>query len=355
MSDSKHPIYPQNDFHRHAILLVGLVLIVGLACSLPFSFNLKPTDRVVPQVAIATRDFNLEATLYQKLTETYLVPSETPSPTATVTPDPGPPFFIEGGVEKIPQMAGSVNLLILGSDFRPGAGFRTDVILLAHISPDASVSFVSFPRDLYLTIPGYPDERINSAMQTGGFELVQKVFEYNFGIHPDDYILTDFEGFRNLVDLLGGIDINAAETLTDWCDLPSGRKGYCTISEGENHLDGEMALWYSRSRYSTSDFDRGRRAEELAIGFFKRLISLEALVKSPSIYMQLKDHAETNLTLDGMTPYLPLAASLARSNNFTYSPIGPDQVNVFIPASGAYLLLQDQGKVRELLVKAFGN
>ncbi len=114
-----------------------------------------------------------------------------------------------------------VNILVLGSDMRETADFRTDVILLVSISPSRNtVSVVSFPRDLYVQIPGWGSNRINTSQEFGGFPLTQSTFQINFGFTPDYYILTNFYGFIAIVDSLGGIDVHAAYQLSDICKLP---------------------------------------------------------------------------------------------------------------------------------------
>jgi LCP family protein required for cell wall assembly len=334
-----------------------------MACSFPVTFQLKEQQTgfgSFPVVELATRNPYATSTPTpfqpgESEGQSPEEPQETPTrmlktPTAT----PTLPVFIEGGVDRIPQSPDQVNILILGSDFRPGAGFRTDVILLVGVNPKTGKgSMVSFPRYLYLNLPGRDMQRINTAMAFGGFELLQQTFEYNFGVHPDYYVMTDFSGFVNIVDTLGGIDIQAEKTLSDWCDLPSGRKGYCTIDAGKNHLNGEMALWYSRSRYSTSDFDRGRRAQEIIRGFFNKLISLDALKQAPVLISQFQNSVEMNIPISKIVEMMPLSLSLTQTGNFRQFTIGPDEVNVWIPPSGAYLLLPNEDAIRGILTKAF--
>jgi len=313
----------------------------------------------LPMVQLATRNPNATqtATPFQPEEVGATLPAnsaETPTrmpktPTAT----PTLPVFMEGGVNRIAQSADRVNILLLGSDYRPGAGFRTDIILLVSLNPKTGKgSMVSFPRDLYLTLPGRDMQRINTAMAYGGFELLQQTFEFNFGIHPDYYVMTDFSGFVSIVDTLGGIDIQAEKTLSDWCDLPSGRKGYCTVEAGDNHLNGEMALWYSRSRYSTSDFDRGRRAQEIVQGFFNSMISLDAITKAPQLFGQFQNAVEMDIPLAKVVEWMPMALTVTKPGNFRQFTIGPDEVNVWIPPSGAYLLLPDEEAIRGILSQA---
>ena len=154
----------------------------------------------------------------------------------------------------IPQPEGEVTILLMGSDQRPGArDFRTDTMLLIVLKIDGSVSLVSFPRDLWVYLPGHGMERINTAQEYGGFELVQSTFQYNFGFTPQSYVLTNFNGFRFIVDDLGGIDVQVGLTLSD------ARTGYpegYTVDPGLVHMDSETALWYVRARKTTSDLDR---------------------------------------------------------------------------------------------------
>ena len=122
-----------------------------------------------------------------------------------------------GKVETIP---GQVNILVLGSDWRVNRGMNTDVMTLVSIyTREQKVSLLSFPRDLWVDIPGFGKERINAIYAIGGFPLLQASFEHNFSIHLDHYMMTSLDAFIGIVDTLGGIDINAASNLTDKCDL----------------------------------------------------------------------------------------------------------------------------------------
>jgi len=101
-------------------------------------------------------------------------------------------------------------IVLLGSDFRPESGFRTDVILLvAYNLQTGQANMLSFPRDLWVTIPGWQYERINTAVQAGGFDLLGDTMQVNFGFRPDHYAMVDFNGFKKIINLLGGIDVHA--------------------------------------------------------------------------------------------------------------------------------------------------
>lgn len=250
--------------------------------------------------------------------------------------------------------SGQINILILGSDYRPNLGFRTDVNLVISVfTKENKVSLLSFPRDLYVEIPGYGQDRINTVQAKGGFPLVRTVFEHNFGIHLDHYILTNFSGFQGIIDILGGIDINAAKKITDRCDLPYRHGGYCSVGPGSFHLDGALALWYVRSRYTSSDIDRMRRAQEVMEGIFNKLMSWNAVSRASELYHLFKNNIETDLTVSELITLLPVASAIqadtTRVRKFT---IDLNHANATISKNGAYLLIPDYNAIWQTVFQA---
>jgi LCP family protein required for cell wall assembly len=246
-----------------------------------------------------------------------------------------------------------MNLLLLGSDQRPyEGGFRTDTIILVSLDPSqGTASLVSFPRDLYVYIPGWTEQRINTAMGYGGFPLLADTLEYNFGVRPEHYVMVNFWAFQATIDSLGGIDVEASQTLSDHRD----GHGYYTIYPGLNHMDGETALWYSRSRYSTSDFDRGRRQQEVVMALFKRLLSLDAIEKAPELYDIYIQNVTTDLSFQEIAPLLPLAAKLSDISRIHQYYIGPAQVTAWTTPGGAQVLLPNPGAINAVLWQALGG
>lgn len=283
----------------------------------------------------------------------------TPDPTEASLPTPLPESYFAGGAAKIPQSASQVSILILGSDTRNDGSFRTDVMILAVFNRlSGKISLVSFPRDLYGYLPGYGNQRFNTAQEFGGFELTQKTFEYHFGVRPDHYILTNFDGFKQILTLLGGVDIHAAKDFSDHCDLPGKKKRVCSVQAGENHLDADMALWYVRSRYSTSDFDRLQRTQEVLVGIFHQLISPENLIHAPQIYAQVIHQVETDMSMGDFVSLLPTIIRLNTPGNLNRVELTAEggQVSSWVdPESGAYLLLPNPDKIREVLVAAYSR
>ncbi len=195
--------------------------------------------------------------------------------------------------------------------------------------------------------------RLNTAQGLGGFQLLADTLEYNFGFRPQHYVLTNFEGFVDIVNRLGSIEVDAAENLNDKCDLPEGSLRYCSVGPGPVEMDGDTALWYVRSRYSTSDFDRTRRAQEVMLALFNRLISINALEQAPEIYQIYRDNVETDLSLDDLLPLVPFAAQINQTRQINRYQIGPAEVWPYIvPESGAQVLWPNPDAIGSILQQA---
>ena len=336
------------------ILLILLILISG--CNFPTSsgdapvaVGMNPNFFYNPGNATAT------ATPFQPLppTATYL-PTATPIPP---TPEPNQEigsFSSSGSLTTgmIPQPKGQVNVLLLGSDQRVNSGhFRTDTILLVTINPAKnSINITSFPRDLYVNIPGGSQNRINTAYGRGGFDTMAKTFEVNFGVRPDFYVLINFWSFVEVVDSLGGIEINASQPLSEYT-----ARGWFTIPAGKNYMDGDTALYYSRSRKSTSDFDRNRRQQEVVQGIIDKLISLYSIAKIPELYGIYTKNVTTNVKLTDIIPLIPVAARFKDKAKVNHYYIGRPQVSSWITPGGAQVLLPRQQEVLEVMRQALNS
>lgn len=339
-------------------LLVLTVIILGIiACRLPFAYESQqqPTPMSISDVLL-TPGSNADSspTPFQP----YL---PTSSPTVQLAPTETIP-----GVTLAPTVTSHVtdyplnrtNILVLGSDWRPGSGFRTDVLVLVSINPTSgAISLISFPRDLYVTIPGIGEQRINTSQVYGGFELTRATFKQNFGITIDYYVITNFAGFQAIIDTLGGIGINASRALSDRCDLPQAVDGSCYISEGYHVMDGQTALWYVRSRYSSSDFDRTRRAQEVLMGIFHKLMSLNAVTRAPELYQIMSANIETNLDFNTVSLLLPLAPAVLSNENLIHRyAISRDETTSYtVPGNGAMVLLPNYDAINAILNDAFSQ
>jgi LCP family protein required for cell wall assembly len=324
-------------------ITIALILITG--CSLPPASNQSniTASQNGGRVQLATPDPNASATPtpFQPGGDTSArsAPQQTGAPGIDQTAGPVPQ---SGTPTKAPYLKrytkpdGQVNILILGSDFRPNAGFRTDVMLLLSINTKQNTAaIVSFPRDLYIDIPGWEMQRINTAQQHGGFALTQATFEENFGVHPDHYVMTNFQGFKGIIDTLGGIDVYASKSLSDTCDLPQKVRGYCNVNTGWVKMDGATALWYVRARHTTSDYDRTRREQEVIQAIFTKLLSLNALTRTPELYDMFKSSVETDMSLTDILFLVPVAQQFTDLKNLKRFSVDQTVASGWITPEGA--------------------
>jgi LCP family protein required for cell wall assembly len=324
---------------------LSFILIAGF--STPNEKELAKTYALQTQVAMSGN--SATATPVQPIGDAASTLETTPNPEDVgtwLTPTP-----MEMLLEK-PE--GQVNILLLGSDIRPNdGGFHTDVTLWVSLNPkDGYVSAVSFPRDLYVYIPGYGNERINFAFPLGGFEKLADTFEYNFGIRPDYYAMVDFNGFVAVINNLGGINVQTEKNLTDKCDVSLNPSGICSVGPGLVHMNGDLALWYARSRYSTNDIDRSRRAQEVIEAIFDRLMSLDAVLKIPDLYSAYTTYVETDIPLTEIISFIPLASQIYDNGDIRNYVIGYDQVYDWITYTGAQVLMPDFDAIQEVMIEA---
>jgi polyisoprenyl-teichoic acid--peptidoglycan teichoic acid transferase len=180
------------------------------------------------------------------------------------------------------------NLLVVGSDSRESlddadgsrygnvGGQRNDTTLVVRVEPARKrVSMLSIPRDLVVPIAGGAENRINAALTGGPGQLVKTV-EQNFGIPVHHYVLIDFDGFRAIVDALGGIDVRFPYPSRD------AKSGLDVREAGCRHLNGDRALGLARSRYFSYQVDGVWRSDPWAdLGRIRRQQAfLQALVKA---------------------------------------------------------------------------
>lgn len=150
-----------------------------------------------------------------------------------------------------------VTILLLGVDRRKNEPARTDSIILCTLNKTQNtITLTSLLRDTYVRIPGYKSNRINTPYVFGGVPLLKETLEYNFGIKVDGCVEVDFSHFANLIDLLGGIELEVSSGVANYIYKESGT----LLKTGTQLLNGEQALLYSRFRGTAAgDLDRTKR------------------------------------------------------------------------------------------------
>lgn len=307
----------------------------------PFPTNTIPAPTKTPtfayQVGIATPNF------YGNVWEDF--PEPIIYPIATSIPLP---------VGMLAQPENQITILLLGSDIRPNdTHFRTDTIILLTLNKElGTANLTSFPRDLYVYIPGWTMQRINTAMAHGGYHSLGMTMAYNFGVYPDYYVMANFSNFIKIINSLGGIDVKVGQ---DFSDQRTGY-GWYQVKKGTVHMDGDTALWYVRSRYTSSDIDRLRRAQEViqAVGY--RLLSFDVLHRAPELYRIYKDTVDTNIGFGDIGVLLPAAKTLTDTQNINRYAIGYGPVYDWIePYTGAMLLLPNRYKIMPIMEAALNS
>lgn len=154
------------------------------------------------------------------------------------------------------------NILLIGVDDRKGGTVsRSDTMILVSIDKKhGQIKMTSFMRDTYVTIPGHGEDKMNAACVYGGPQLVVETIEYNFGIDVDNYVLVDFNAFKDVIDSLGGVTVAVEQREAEYINRTSKQN----IEYGDAvTLNGEEALVYVRIRYLDSDFYRTQRQRKV--------------------------------------------------------------------------------------------
>ncbi len=341
--------------------LIPLMTLLLAACSGPISAFL-PMAPNRPPLVTADPLATPTGTPFSPLQPTATQPAATPTPLPSPTPAnpwgefPGPtdPSAIEipPPMPRVPLHEGTINVLLLGSDQRPNsAGHRTDTMIVVSLDPSAgTATLISFPRDLYVYIPGWRVDRINVADGRGGPELAMMTILYNFGIPIHYWARMNYLTFVNAIDTLGGIEVQVTGYLNDECGGT-----YYEYSPGTYYMDGWTAMCYVRMRKRSSDFDRLRRQQEVLRAIFSKVLSIQGLARLPQLYSQFKGMVETNMPVEAMLPIVPLAARIgadpARIRQFSVTPSMTTAWRV--PYSGAAVLLPKREAIQAMLSEAF--
>lgn len=192
----------------------------------------------------------------------------------------GDPLDLKANKDVKPPNQSVINVLLIGEEkINDGVRGRSDSIMIATINQkQKSLKLTSIMRDCYVSIPGYNDNKLNSAYNKGGGPLLQATIEQNFDIPINGYIRVDFEAFETIIDKLGGVGIELSEreaaylNRTNYISNPANR----TMKAGVNQMNGNQALGYSRVRYvkevdgEADDFGRTARQRRVLNAVFEQ-------------------------------------------------------------------------------------
>lgn len=311
-------------------------------------------------LGIATISFGLLVALFIRAARaTPIFAADDPFPTVVPNATPDPDFL----APTVPAWQGGnrVTVLLMGGDSRPGDGGnrpRTDTIIFMMIDRELQAAgMLSIPRDLYVDIPGYGLNRINTAYVYGGPDLAVETIEYNLGIPVDYYILVDFQVAITLVDEIGGIDLYVPKTIYD-PRYPDNSYGYDPfyIEAGQQHLDGAAALKYARTRSGDNDYERARRQQAVLFAIRDKVVSAEILPtlvqRAPQLSGMLNENIRTNMTLEEIVA-LAYAVQEVERDRIRAGVIDANYVIDYETPQLALVEIPNRARIAELVEEVF--
>ena len=184
---------------------------------------------------------------------------------------------LEKNAKEIKSDKDVINVLLIGSDSRGGndRGRSDTMILMSLNKKTKKVIMTSFLRDTWVNIPDIGPQRLNAAYAFGGPPLLMKTIQANFGVEVDKYAMINFGSFREIIDTLGGVEVNVKEAEIPSINAGAKDSGKEAITKpGKYNLDGAQALAYARIRKIDSDFQRTQRQRNVMEQVFKKAKAL---------------------------------------------------------------------------------
>lgn len=241
-----------------------------------------------------------------------------------------------------------LNVMLFGEDnskktSTSGFGLSDTMIMMSIDNRHKKLKLTSFQRDTYLYIPGHGYNKLNASYTLGGAKLAIQTIEANYGVKVDRYAVVDFESFKEIINTLGGVDIELTQDEIDYINYQMYKNGqtseYTTIKDapGIVHLDGQEALWYARNRglqkgedgneigIDGDDWDRTSRQRKLLETVFNSMKSAD-LTKIISIVSSVGPLITTNLKKDEITALV--------SHSLTY--LSYDVEQYYLPEEGLW-------------------
>ncbi len=264
---SPEPAAPKRSRRRwwpRILVAVAVVLVLAVAAALVYGYS-------------------IQRSVTKNITRGIELPTEMPNPSTSA-----------GSTAPVPQETGTLNYVLLGSDSRdPGndGNGRSDSLMLVHLNKARDKAYIiSFPRDMYVSIPGYGKNKINAAYAFGGPALTVRTLQDLVGVKMNHVVLVDFKGFEGLTEDLGGVTVTNKTAFTSHgFDYP---KGKITIR-------GEQALWFVRERHALpgGDLDRAANQRNVIKAIVQKGLSAETLA-DPARFTTFIGNASKHLTVD---------------------------------------------------------
>jgi LCP family protein required for cell wall assembly len=312
-------------------------------------------------------------------------PTGTPDPSAEVTPSPTPepsPIGTQVPSVSIPPWDGQerLNILLIGADEQDG-GHNTDTLIVVSIDPvTKQVAMFSLPRDtVNVPIPAGPARnvwgrdyanKINSFFvnnrnrgdlwpgndRTRGYNALKAAMGELYQLDVRYFVEVNFDGFKKVVDAMGGVTINVQmPVVDDRFPGSTGRAQRLYIPSGIQHMDGEQALRYARSRNTSTDFDRGARQQRVLLSMREQVDPQNLIPRLPELIDALKSAVRTDIPLDQIDEMLGLASDVDTTNIRTYVFAPPLYSRDTCDDPRGCVVIPDIERIRDAVEDAFSS
>ena len=195
-------------------------------------------------------------------------------------------------------LSGKKNIVVMGCDTRKDDAGRSDTLFVVMLDKNKkNAALLSVPRDTRVKIKGHGWDKINAAFAYGGQKLTRETVQEFLGIKLHNYVVVDFQGFKDLVDVIGGVDINVEKRMY-YYDPYDGFE--IDLRPGVQHLDGKTAMQYVRYRDEEGDIGRIRRQQKFIMALYRQIASKNIITKMPGVSKQIMSMIKTDLSLKEM-------------------------------------------------------
>ena len=195
-------------------------------------------------------------------------------------------------------LSGKKNIVVMGCDTRKDDAGRSDTLFVVMLDKSSkNAALLSVPRDTRVKIKGHGWDKINAAFAYGGQKLTRETVQEFLGIKLHNYVVVDFQGFKDLVDVIGGVDINVEKRMY-YYDPYDGFE--IDLRPGVQHLDGKTAMQYVRYRDEEGDIGRIRRQQKFIMALYRQIASKNIITKMPGVSKQIMSMIKTDLSLKEM-------------------------------------------------------
>ncbi len=281
------------------------------------------------------------------------VPSSTPTLADIRTPRAVFPTPRLTPVTPIPPPLGQIRLpvevrtlVLVGLDYTTPYAGRGDAVALVFYHPRfGRASVLSLPPDLFVYVPGFTMQRLNTAYAVGGPRMLADTMEYNFGVRPDDYAIVRLEAFVYLIDDLGGLEVTVIEKMPEICnDIPPGR----------HLLNGDQVMCFVRYRIGENEENRNLRQQEILRLIVQRMVSGGTLARLPELFENYRSSVESSLTLPDLQALIPFALRLGDAGHLGFFRLGSDALQAWeLPQElKAVVFLPQRERVAEVVQAA---